>query len=97
MGRLNARQARKKILAITGLFAMGAMLMLPIFTALPALAGGGGAKGGPPPEVLAAQKAAAEAAGEEEQEKVEVGRDVYYKTEGPVVGAPAPKTEDTAQ
>ena len=42
MGRLNARQARKKILAITGLFAMGAMLMLPIFTALPALAGGGG-------------------------------------------------------
>ena len=48
MGRLNARQARKKILAITGLFAMGAMLMLPIFTALPALAGGGGAKGGPP-------------------------------------------------
>ena len=62
MGRLNARQARKKILAITGLFAMGAMLMLPIFTALPALAGGGGAKGGPPPEVLAAQKAAAEAA-----------------------------------
>ena len=98
MGRLNVRQARKKILAVTGLFAMGAMLMLPIFTALPALAGGGGgARGGPPPEVLAAQKAAAEAAGEEEQEKVEVGRDVYYKTEGPVVGAPAPKTEDTAE
>ena len=28
---------------------------------------------------------------------VEVGRDVYYKTEGPVSGAPAPITKDTAE
>ena len=29
-----------------------------------------------------------------EEEKVEMGRDVYYKIEGPAVGMPAPKTED---
>lgn len=97
MGRLKFRMARKKILAVAGLFAMGSMLLLPIFLALPALAGGGGgsAAGGPPPEVLAAQKAAGE--GEGEEEAVEMGRDVYYKTEGPVVGAPAPKTEDSEE
>ena len=49
MGRLNVGQAKRKILALTGLFAMGAMLVLPIFTALPVLAGGGGSAGGPPP------------------------------------------------
>ncbi|NKB80402.1 MAG: hypothetical protein GKS05_00610 [Nitrospirales bacterium] len=90
--------ARKKILATSGLFAMGSMLLLPIFLALPALAGGGGgsAAGGPPPDVVAAQKAKAEAEGASaEEEKVEVGRDVYYKIEGPVVGGPAPKTEDS--
>ncbi len=97
MGRLTSGRAGKKFLAVTGLFAMGVMLLLPIFVALPALAGGGGpAAGGPPPDVVAAQEAeGAEAEGEES--KVEIGRDVYYKTEGPAVGAPAPKTQDTAE
>ena len=94
MGRLISGQTRKKILAVTSLFVMGATLTLPIFMALPALAGGGApAAGGPPPDVVAAQSAE----GEAEEEKVEIGRDVYYKTEGPVVGAPAPKTQDTEE
>ncbi len=95
MGRLKSGQARKKILAVTGLFAMGAMLLLPIFVALPALAGGGAtAAGGPPPDVVAAQEAEGV---EGEEAKVEIGRDVYYKTEGPAIGAPAPKTADTEE
>ncbi len=95
MGRLKSGQARKKILAVTGLFAMGAMLLLPIFVALPALAAGGGpAAGGPPADVVAAQEAEGV---EGEEAKVEIGRDVYYKTEGPAVGAPAPKTADTEE
>ncbi len=97
MGRLTSGRAGKKFLAVTGLFAMGVMLLLPIFVALPALAGGGGpAAGGPPPDVVAAQEAEGEGA-EGEEAKVEIGRDVYYKTEGPAVGAPAPKTQDTAE
>lgn len=97
MGRLTSGRAGKKFLAVTGLFAMGVMLLLPIFVALPALAGGGApAAGGPPPDVVAAQEAEGEGA-EGEEAKVEIGRDVYYKTEGPVVGAPAPKTQDTAE
>ncbi len=95
MGRLKNGQARKKILAVTGLFAMGAMLLLPIFVALPALAGGGGpVAGAPPPDVVAAEEAEGV---EGEEAKVEIGRDVYYKTEGPAVGAPAPKTADTEE
>ena len=95
MGRLTSGRAGKKFLAVTGLFAMGVMLLLPIFVALPALAGGGApAAGGPPPDVVAAQEAEG---AEGEEAKVEIGRDVYYKTEGPVVGAPAPKTQDTAE
>ena len=97
MGRLITRKTRQKILAVTALFAMGGLLLLPIFMALPALAGGGApAAGGPPPDVLAEQ-ASAEGEEEAEEAKVEMGRDVYYKTEGPVVGAPAPKTEDNEQ
>lgn len=97
MGRLTSGRAGKKFLAVTGLFAMGVMLLLPVFVALPALAGGGGpAAGGPPPDVVAAQEAEGEGA-EGEEAKVEIGRDVYYKTEGPAVGAPAPKTQDTAE
>ena len=97
MGRLTSGRAGKKFLAVTGLFAMGVMLLLPIFVALPALAGGGApAAGGPPPDVVAAQEAEGEGA-EGEEAKVEIGRDVYYKTEGPAVGAPAPKTQDTAE
>ena len=98
MGRLKIAQAWKKILAVSGVFVMGASLLLPIFLALPALAGGsGGSRGGPPPEVLAAQQAAAEAAGEAEVEKVEMGRDVYYKIEGPISGRAAPRTEDSEE
>jgi len=95
MGRLKSGRAGKKFLAVTGLFAMGVMLLLPIVVALPALAGGGApAAGGLPPDVVAAQEAEG---AEGEGEKVEIGRDVYYKTEGPAVGAPAPKTADTEE
>ena len=90
MGRFN----RKKTMAIVALGAMVGLLLLPIVLSLPALAGGGGgsAAGGPPPEVVAAMK---ERGGEEgEVAKVEMGRDVYYKTEGVVSGKPAPKTTD---
>ena len=94
MGHLLTRLTRKhkKFTAIAALFAMCGLLLLPIFLALPALAGGGApAAGGPPPDVAAEQEAAK---GEGEEEKVEMGRDVYYKIEGPAVGMPAPKTED---
>ncbi|WP_447973394.1 cytochrome ubiquinol oxidase subunit I [Nitrospira sp. Kam-Ns4a] len=86
---------RNKLLSIMALSAMIGLLLLPILVALPALAGGGGgpAAGGPPPEV-AAQKAGA-AADAEKDKKVEKARDVYYKTEGIVSGAPAPKTTDS--
>ncbi|GJL53691.1 MAG: hypothetical protein NPIRA02_08230 [Nitrospirales bacterium] len=97
MGHLSGRMTRngKKVMAGTALFAMVGLLLLPIFMALPALAGGGGggAAGGPPPDVVAAQKEAGEGEGEEE-EKIETGRDVYYKIEGPAIGMPAPVTED---
>ncbi|GKS59117.1 hypothetical protein YTPLAS18_26440 [Nitrospira sp.] len=81
---------RKKVLSIMALGAMVGLLLLPILSSLPALAGGGGpAAGGPPPEVAAAKKE-----GEKEEAKVQKGRDVYYKTEGIVSGAPAPVTTD---
>ena len=88
MGRIN----RKKTMAIVALSAMVGLLLLPIVLSVPALAGGGGgpAAGGPPPELAAAQKGGAEG----EEAKVEMGRDVYYKTEGPAIGKPAPKTSD---
>ena len=41
----------------------------------------------------AGEKAAADGA-KKDGDKVEKGRDVYYKTEGIVIGAPAPKTTD---
>ena len=88
MGHLLGRTTRngKKVMASTALFAMVGLLILPIFMALPVLAGGGGggAAGQPPADVLA-ERAAAAAAGEggeaAEEEKVETGRDVYYKIE----------------
>ena len=58
------------------------MLLLPIVVALPAS------------EAVAAEGAAE---GQGDEEKIEMGRDVYYKTEGPAVGRPAPKTEDTTE
>jgi len=103
MGRLFTPMTRgkKKIFAVAALIMAGVFLTLPILLSVTALASGGGAStGGPPPEVLAAQKVAAEAAaaagegGEGEKAKVEMGRDVYYKTEGPAIGMPAPVTAD---
>lgn len=85
-------QTRKKLMAIMALSAMIGLLMFPILVSIPALAAEGGAPaaGGPPPDVLAEQGGDAV----EEGQKVEKGRDVYYKTEGIVSGLPAPKTED---
>lgn len=96
MGRVMKRMTRKKVWAATALFAMVCSLFLPILMALPALAAGGGAPsaGGPPPEVAAQQKAEG---AEGEEEKVEKGRDVYYKTMGVVQGQPAPDTTDSAK
>ncbi len=87
---------RKKLWSIVALGAMIGLLLLPTVMSLPALAGGGGAPaaGGPPPDVA---KPAAAAAGKDAGPKVEKGRDVYYKTEGIVSGAPAPKTADNSQ
>src|SRR5207249_3228359 len=87
---------RKKLWSIMALGTMIGLLLLPIVISLPALAGGAGAPaaGGPPPDVA---KAADAAAGKDAGPKVEKGRDVYYKTEGIVSGAPAPKTADNAQ
>ncbi len=80
------RQNGKKMWSIMALSAMIAFLLLPVATSLNALASGGG--GAPPAP-------AAKVEGEKKEEaKVEKGRDVYYKTEGIVSGAPAPKTVD---
>ncbi|MGH7208554.1 MAG: cytochrome ubiquinol oxidase subunit I, partial [Nitrospiraceae bacterium] len=83
---------RNKTLSILALGAMIGLLLLPIVVSMPALAGGGGtpAAGGPPPDV-------AKKADTPEAAKVEKGRDVFYKTEGIVSGAPAPKTADNPQ
>src|SRR5213594_2342719 len=87
---------RKKLWSIMALGTMIGLLLLPIVISLPALAGGAGAPaaGGPPPDVA---KPADAAAGKDAGPKVEKGRDVYYKTEGIVSGAPAPKTADNSQ
>ena len=84
---------RKKAFAIMALGAMVGLLLLPIVVAIPALAGGagGGGVGGPPAEVA---NLPPEEVAEGEAVKIEKARDVYYKTEGVVVGAPAPKTVD---
>jgi cytochrome d ubiquinol oxidase subunit I len=83
---------RKKMLSILALSAMVGLLLLPIVVSMPALAGGGGgpAAGGPPADVVKKGDA-------EPEKKVEKARDVYYKTEGIVSGAPAPKTADNPQ
>jgi cytochrome bd-type quinol oxidase subunit 1 len=80
------RQNGKKIWSVVALGAMMAILLLPVATSLNALASGGG-------EAPPAPAAKAEGAKKDEA-KVEKGRDVYYKTEGIVSGAPAPKTVD---
>jgi len=93
MGRLFIQMTRgkKKLFAAMALMVMGGLLLLPIFLSVTAVASGGGAPaGGPPADVVAAQKEGAEG----EEKKVEMGRDVYYKTEGPAIGMPAPITAD---
>ena len=70
------RVAGKKLFSIMALCAMIGLLLLPIVVALPSLAIGADAP---------------DAVKKEGEAKVEKGRDVYYKTEGIVVGAPAPK------
>lgn len=80
------RQNGKKIWSIMALCAMIGFLLLPVATSLNALASGGGEA--PPAPAVKAE-------GEKKDEaKVEKGRDVYYKTEGIISGAPAPKTVD---
>jgi cytochrome d ubiquinol oxidase subunit I len=71
--------AGKKLFSIMALCAMIGLLLLPIAVSLPSLAIGADAP---------------DAVQKEGEAKVEKGRDVYYKTEGIVVGAPAPKTVD---
>ncbi|WP_447979598.1 cytochrome ubiquinol oxidase subunit I [Candidatus Nitrospira bockiana] len=80
---------RKKTLSILALSAMVGLLLLPILVSVPVLASGGGeAPPGPPADAVKKE-------GGEPEKKVEKARDVYYKTEGIVVGAPAPKTTDS--
>ena len=74
----------KKLFSIMALCAMIGLLLLPILVAIPALAGDGAS------QRLRVKKEGGDA-------KVEKGKDVYYKTEGIVVGAPAPKTTDGAK
>jgi len=73
------RVAGKKLFSIMALCAMVGLLLLPIAVSLPSLAIGADAP---------------DAVKKEGEATVEKGRDVYYKTEGIVVGAPAPKTVD---
>ena len=62
---------RKKVFSIMALCAMVGLLLFPVLVSLPSLAIG----------------ADAPDAAKKEDAKVEKGRDVYYKTEGIVVGA----------
>src|SRR5438045_9446015 len=71
--------AGKKLLSIMAICAMISLLLLPLAVSLPSLAIGADAT---------------DAVKKEGEAMVEKGRDVYYKTEGIVVGAPAPTTVD---
>ena len=73
----------KRVFSIMALCMMVGLLLLPIVIALPSPAIG--------------EEAPAGDAAKKDGDKVEKGRDVYYKTEGIVVGAPAPKTTDGPQ
>jgi cytochrome d ubiquinol oxidase subunit I len=81
---------RKKFMAIMALVAMVGLLLLPILVSVPALAAGGGEPAAATPAADATKKAEGD-----KDKKIEKGRDVYYKTEGIVAGAPAPKTTDS--
>ena len=69
----------KKVFSIMALCAMVSLLLLPVVMSIPSPAVGADAVSD---------------AAKKDEAKVEKGRDVYYKTEGIVVGAPAPKTVD---
>jgi len=81
------KQARKKIWALLALGAFTGLLLLPLFLSLPT-----GASGETPAPAAPTTPAAAKAS---DAKPVEKSRDVWYKTEGPVSGAPAPKTTDS--
>src|SRR5213080_2965733 len=83
------KQARKKIWAYLALGTFVGLLLLPLFLSLPTGAGGRA-------PALAASTAPP-AAAPADAKPVEKSRDVWYKTEGPVIGAPAPKTTDSAK
>ncbi len=91
VGRIN----RKKAWSAVVLVALVGLLLLPVLLSLPVLAGGGTPEAAAPPPDTAKPPDAA--VGKEGAAKVEKGRDVFYKTEGIVSGAPAPKTADNNQ
>src|SRR5437867_4005817 len=80
------KQARKKVWAFLALGTFVGLLLLPLFLSLPA-----GAGDTPAPAASTASASAAPA----DAKPVEKSRDVWFKTEGPVIGAPAPKTTDS--
>ncbi len=94
MGRVD-RINRKKVWSAVALVAIVGLLLLPVLVSLPALAGGGAPEAAAPPPDAAKPPDAA--GGKDGAPKVEKARDVFYKTEGIVSGAPAPKTADNAQ
>ena len=78
---------RRKTLSLMALSAMIGLLLLPIIVSIPALASGG-------EEPQAVRRPMRSRKTARSRRKVEKSRDVYYKTEGIVAGAPAPKTTD---
>src|SRR2546428_5849775 len=80
------KQARKNVWAFLALGTFVGLLLLPLFLSLPA-----GAGDTPTPAASTASASAAPA----DAKPVEKSRDVWFKTEGPVIGAPAPKTTDS--
>jgi cytochrome bd ubiquinol oxidase subunit I len=81
------KQARKKIWAGVALGAFLGLLFLPLLLSLSTGASGEATAPAAPAAPAASTKAS-------DAKPVEKSRDVWYKTEGPVVGAPAPKTTD---
>jgi len=73
------KQARKKVWAFLALGTFVGLLLLPLFLSLPA-----GAGDTPAPAASTASASAAPA----DAKPVEKSRDVWFKTEGPVIGAP---------
>src|SRR5437660_12812672 len=82
------KQARKKIWAYVALGAFVGLLFLPLLLPFPTGASGEATAPAAPAAPAASTKAP-------DAKPVEKSRDVWYKTEGPVIGAPAPKTTDS--